>query len=168
MDVTHREVARDCGVVTGAATALGVTEFDFFRFAYRRWFGREAEEKALERTFAAYMFHETVPPWARHAAREVLRREREGTLDTAARDAAPYRKTLTPHPAGKVIVALAAAVWCVLYAALLSTTYDPGTSAPITCASESGSRFYDVWVNLIAGREPPPCVRAQSAAGSRS
>lgn len=168
MGATKRGNTGDCRTVIGAAAALGVAEYDFFRFAHRRWFGREAEEKALERTFAAYMFQETVPPWVRHAAREVLRRERDGTLDAGALGAVRYRKTLAPHPAGKVIVAVAAAAWCMLYAVLLSTTYDPGTSAPITCASESGSRVYDVWVNLIAGREPPPCVPAGPARESRT
>jgi hypothetical protein len=147
----------DCRIVMDAASALGMREYDFFRLAFRQWFGREAEEKALERIFVQYMFHQEVPAWVRHLGREVLLRRDRGEIVSAQMDIGRYRPPTYRHPLGRVYVALAAAAWLVLYTMLLNTQYDPGTSAPIHCQSQSGSRFIDIWAHILAGREPPPC-----------
>ena len=75
------EAKADARDVADAAWALQIGEFDLFRLAHRRWYGEEAEEKALERLFAGYMFHQRVPPWVRQYCRLVLERRRDGRLD---------------------------------------------------------------------------------------
>ena len=74
----------DVRLVIDAAAHLRIGEFDLFRLAWQRWSGRDADEKALERTFVAYMFHHVVPSWARQFAREVMAAVSEGRLDRRA------------------------------------------------------------------------------------
>lgn len=90
----------DAEAVRDAAFALKVSEFDLFRLAYRRWYGRDAEIKPLERVFAAYMFHQVVPAWVRQFCREVLAAAREGRLDRETFGAAgvPRREPLVDYP----------------------------------------------------------------------
>ena len=77
-------IPSDCDAVVEAAEALVIREYDFFRLAFRRWSGREPEEKALERAFIAYMFHQRVPACVRHLSRDVLHLKASGTLDPGA------------------------------------------------------------------------------------
>jgi len=86
------EATADARDVVDAALALQVGEFDLFRLAYRRWHGEEAEEKALERLFAGYMFHQRVPPWVRQYCRAVLQSQAEGRLHRAAFGAETVRR----------------------------------------------------------------------------
>ena len=74
----------DVDSVLSATAMLDITEWDFFNLAYDRWHGRPAAEDVMEPIFAAYMFDNVVPVWARHFARMVERRYRRGTLDRHA------------------------------------------------------------------------------------
>lgn len=67
------DAREDVAVVHAAARRLRVTEFSLFHLAHRNWFGRDAEDKELERTFVAYLFHHNIPAWVRHFCREVIR-----------------------------------------------------------------------------------------------
>ncbi len=77
-------IAPDVDSVLNATALLDVTEWDFFNLAYNRWHGEPAEESAMEPIFAAYMFKDVVPVWARHFARLVERLYRRGVLDRQA------------------------------------------------------------------------------------
>ena len=92
--------------VIDAAQALGVREFDFFRIAYRRWWGHDANPKKLEKVFVSYMFHQVVPPWVRQFSRDVLRQAAAGELDPQALGAGGYRKRERPPHLGRLYVAL--------------------------------------------------------------
>ena len=67
--------------VADACDALDVKEIDLFRLAHVRWFGREADEKDLERPFMRYLFTQRAPMWVRQCTREVLRQKSAGTVD---------------------------------------------------------------------------------------
>lgn len=149
-----------CHAVVVAAAVLGLREYDFFRLAYRRWFGRLPDEAALEAAFSRYMFAQSVPPWARHLSREVLDRRRQGTLDADALGAGRFRDRPARHPHGRLYVGAVVAVWIVLFGVILNTRYDPDPSAPVPlCVTETGSIFYESWARLIAGKPPPRCVK---------
>ena len=151
------------GVVAEASARLDLGEFDLFGQAYRWWFGRAPAAEQLERAFAAYMFHGTVPPWVRHYAREVLC---ANLTDATTRARLGLDRLPTPPPAprhGKAIVTATFAAFLVLFTVILNTTYDPGTSAPIptrplSCTGGgSGLVFLENLAYAFAGRERPPC-----------
>ncbi len=77
-------LASDVESVLNATALLDITEWDFFNLAYDRWHGDPAEEGIMEPIFAAYMFNDVVPLWARHFARLVERLYRRGVLDRRA------------------------------------------------------------------------------------
>ena len=77
-------LAPDVDSVLNATALLDITEWDFFNLAYDRWHGEPAEEGIMEPIFAAYMFNDVVPLWARHFARLVERLNRRGVLDRRA------------------------------------------------------------------------------------
>ena len=147
----------DCQFVIQAAGALRLKEFDFFRLAYRRWWGREAQEKALERTFAAYMFHEVVPPWVRHLTREVLRCTATGTLNPESLGATLYRRLEPTPPLGRLYVAATAALTLVLFLLIFAVPSDPAGRDVAACPGAIVSKSMENWVYAIAGRRPPPC-----------
>jgi len=150
--------AGDRVAVAEAALALGLKEFDLFRLAYRRWFGRQPDEKLLENAFAAYMFGRAVPTWVRHLSRQVVDQRRRGTLDAEAFGAGRYRDRVTRHPKGPMVVAGVMAIWLALFSMLLNTRYDPGTSAPPPfCPGTTGAYFYEAWAHILAGKPVPPC-----------
>lgn len=150
--------ARDCLAVAEAALALGLKEFDFFRLAYRRWFGRQPDEKLLEKAFAAYMFGRVVPTWVRHLSRQVVDHRRLGSLDAEALGAGRYRDRVTRHPKGPIVFAGVMAIWLVLFSMLLGTRYHPVTSAlPPSCPGTTGAHFYEAWAHILAGKPVPPC-----------
>lgn len=152
------DAAGDCRAVTDAAQALGLGEFEFFRLAYRRWFGRQPDEKALEKAFAAYMFGQVVPAWARHFGREVVDARRRGALDAESFGAGRYRDRLTRPRKGPFVFAGVMAIWLVLFSMLLNTRYDPGTSAPMPmCPGTTGAYFYEAWAHILSGKPVPPC-----------
>lgn len=74
-------VSRDVRDVTTASRVLRVPEFEIFRLAYARWYGRRASDAQLEPLFVHYLFREQAPPWVRHFTRTVVEDEREGRLD---------------------------------------------------------------------------------------
>jgi hypothetical protein len=77
-------LAPDIDSVLNATALLDITEWDFFNLAYDRWHGEPAKEGIMEPIFAAYMFSDVVPLWARHFARLVERLYRRGVLDRQA------------------------------------------------------------------------------------
>ena len=77
-------LAPDVDSVLNATALLDITEWDFFNLAYDRWHGGPAEQAVMEPIFAAYMFNDVVPLWARHFARLVERLYRRGVLDRRA------------------------------------------------------------------------------------
>lgn len=151
------------GEVAEASARLDLGEFELFGLAHRRWFGRAAAPAQLERTFAAYMFHGTVPPWVRHYAREILRAD---PADPKAARRLGLDRLPSPAPAprhGKAIVAAAFVVFLLLFTVILNTTYDPATSAPIparplSCAGGGpGLVALENLAYAFAGRERPSC-----------
>ncbi len=72
----------DVADVLEAAALLQVTEFEFFRIAYKRWFGVQIGDDGLERHYLPYMFKSRVPPWVRHLAREVIAKAEDDALDS--------------------------------------------------------------------------------------
>lgn len=67
--------------VVVACDALNIREIILFRLAFARWFGRDASERELERSFMRYLFAQQSPMWVRQFTRDVLRRKNEGALD---------------------------------------------------------------------------------------
>jgi len=160
LDPRRRAELEDCKAVCEAATALGLREIDFFRLAYRRWFGEQPDEKALEKAFANYMLRSVVPQWIRHLSRDVAGAQAAGTLDSESFGAGRYRDRLSRHPRGPLYFCMTVAVWLLLFVLLLDTRYHPGTSAPMAfCSAHSGSPFFDRWIALIKGGLPNWCDR---------
>ena len=147
----------DGRAVIDAAQALRIREYDLFQAAFRRWWGREADSKALERVFVAYMFHQVVPPWVRHFCRLVLEMQRLGRLDREALGVAGFQPTERPPPLGRLYVALTSVAALVLYLMILTATYDPGTSASIGCSGGPGLKFFTDLAHAFAGTPPPDC-----------
>ena len=77
-------LAPDIDSVLNATALLDITEWDFFHMAYNRWHGEPPADDVMEPIFAAYMFNDVVPLWARHFARLVERLYRRGALDRRA------------------------------------------------------------------------------------
>lgn len=150
-----------CSEVCAAARALDLKEFDYFRLAYRRWFGQQPTEKALEATFVDYMLRQIVPPWVRHLNRIVLERREAGSLDPEALGAGRYRDRVQCHPRGRLYVSLMMAAWLVLYSTLLLDVSRPSHPAAASpgCSETSGSAFFDTWVRTIAGKDANACAR---------
>ncbi len=92
MGLIETKIPDDCEAVLDAAAILDMREIDFFRLAFRRWFGRDIRQSALERVIAAYMFRNIVPPWTRHFSRHVLARAAEGRLNAAELGALRYTR----------------------------------------------------------------------------
>ncbi|MCH7935762.1 MAG: hypothetical protein IH994_01560 [Proteobacteria bacterium] len=147
----------DFSAAMKAAETLGVSEYDFFRLAFRRWSGREADEKALERYFVAYMFHQDVPVWVRHFSRDVLSRDAAGKLDAAELGALKYRHHPPPHRNGPLYIGLMGAMMVLYCVALLDISYDPQTSAPMTCYGGPGFKVIAGMAYAVSGKEPTNC-----------
>lgn len=151
--------------VAELAAHLEIREIDVFQLAHRWWFGREPRTRALEQTFAAYMFRGQVPHWARHFAREALA---AGPIDEAQAKRLGLDRLAGPPPAprhGRLVVAATAVVFTVLFAVILTTTYDPQTSAPIgpsqrplSCAGGGpGLALLEDLAYAFGDRERPAC-----------
>ena len=74
----------DIQCVLDAAAMLDITEYELFRLAYRRWYGRVPDDDKVESHFVAYMFRNVVPLWVRHFARKVEGLFLRGELDRHA------------------------------------------------------------------------------------
>lgn len=85
MDIGYRPsrdlIPPDLRLVSEAAAALRLREFDFFRAAWQCWFGDAPDDKVMERVFVAYLFHQRVPHWVRQFARRVIQDREAGFLD---------------------------------------------------------------------------------------
>jgi hypothetical protein len=68
-------------IVCSAANVLQIGEFQVLQLAYRSWFGRDLPETLIDRLFTSYMLRNEVPHWARHFARDILKRDAAGALD---------------------------------------------------------------------------------------
>lgn len=150
--------SRDVLEVMDAAALLGVREYDLFGLAWRRWSGRAADERALERKFVAYMFHQRVPPWVRHFCRDVLARQAAGTFDPRAfgveggvRRAHPLRLDLL-YVAGTVAVAL------LIYVIVFRFGGEPPSPRALACDGGAGLRFLVGLAHALATRQLPDCA----------
>jgi hypothetical protein len=82
LDPQHEEEGQgERRLISAAANILQVGEFQLLQLAYREWFGRDLPVQLVDRLFTNYMFHNDVPPWARHYARLILSRDDRGSLD---------------------------------------------------------------------------------------
>lgn len=144
----------DAQAVAEAAEALAISEFDFFRLAFRRWCGREADDSTLEKAFVAYMFEQTAPHWARHLCREVLRRRRDGTLDPEAFGIDGLRRRQPLPRLGRFSWSMMAGMILIVLLMSFDTTYVRHRDFPMGCPGYSGSKFLDRYVGvLIRGRD---------------
>ncbi len=79
----ERNVPVDVKDVLRTASLLSIPEFQVFRLAYARWFGREGSEQEIERHYLPYMFGDQVPHWVRSFTRHALDLARRDELDPA-------------------------------------------------------------------------------------
>ena len=80
----EKKMSSDVADVLEATALLEVTEFEFFRIAYRRWYGRAVDDDVLEKLYLPYMFHGQVPLWVRQLARDVIHKAEDEALDPSA------------------------------------------------------------------------------------
>ncbi len=65
-----------------AAQLLDISEYDFFALAYWHQFGQIAQREHLDRLFGIYIRdQDTIPPWARDFAHEIVTKADADTLD---------------------------------------------------------------------------------------
>ena len=121
MDIGYRPsrdlIPPDLRLVSEAAAALRLREFDFFRAAWQCWFGDAPDDKAMERVFVAYLFHQRVPHWVRSFARRVVADRDAGSLDPERLGVAhfPSQRPLANPGEGYVTgLYIAAVVACVI------------------------------------------------------
>lgn len=157
MNVVWPPPATKYSVVVRAAEALGISEYDFFRLAFRRWSGREADSQALEQAFVAYMFHQTVPPWVRHLSRDVLEHLDAGTLDPEFFGVAGFKRRYPLPRLGRFSWRLMAGVMVILFLMSLDTTYVRNPSVPIGCPGATGSMFFDRLAQFFKGEPDRAC-----------
>ncbi len=67
--------------ICDAANILQVGEFQLLQLAYRDWYDEDLPEATVDRLFRSCMIDGVVPPWARHYARKIVRKEQSGRLD---------------------------------------------------------------------------------------
>ena len=147
-----------CRGVAEAAAALGLLEYDFVRLAYRRWFGRQPADADLERAFARYMFHGSVPGWVTHLVRQVHEAQAAGPLPADAFGASRYRDRPARPRHGRLWVAGFAAAWFAFFLAILGARYDPGTAAPVPfCWDPASPHPVAVWIRMATDRPLPAC-----------
>lgn len=65
----------DLILVSRACKALELLEFEFFRTAWRRWYGKEPDDAAIEPGFVTYLLQQRAPGYVRQFAREVVARQ---------------------------------------------------------------------------------------------
>ncbi len=151
-------INEDTRAVTRAADLLSLREIDFFRLAYRRWFSVDAGNDQMEKIFAAYMFHETVPPWVRHCAREVNNRAGMNMLEPDAFGAGDFRQQSKVPKVGRLFLMIAALLMLIVYISILTTKLGFDDS---NCPGRYAG-FYEQWVYMINGQQPPPCDKPEA------
>jgi hypothetical protein len=124
MDIGYRPprglIPPDIRLVREAAATLRLREFDLFRAAWQSWFGRAPDDKAVERVFIVYLFHQRVPHWLRHFARRVIQDSASGAREFGPPDSPDYpRQEPLAEPGEGFVTAIyvAAVVICVVLAA---------------------------------------------------
>lgn len=75
------KMAPDTLEVLDTSALLEITEFEVFRIAYQRWYGRMEKDAVLEPFFTNYMFNDVVPFWVRHFTQHILKLAHERRLD---------------------------------------------------------------------------------------
>ncbi|MAN79895.1 MAG: hypothetical protein CMM77_12060 [Rhodospirillaceae bacterium] len=73
-NMDRREVGR-------AANILQIGEFQLLQLAYREWHDEDLPESQIGGLFQEYMIDGTVPHWARHFARQIIRLDERGQVD---------------------------------------------------------------------------------------
>jgi len=157
MNFIFASESSDLGDVVEAAEALGISEYDFFRLAFRRWSGHEPEQKKLEETYVSYMFHQTIPHWVRHFTRDVKSQAESGELNAAKLGALDYRRRMPPQRHGGLLIGLMGALTVLYCVALTGITYDSGTSAPMSCYGGPGFKVVSSMAYAVSGRDVPAC-----------
>ena len=155
---------RDTRDVMEAANTLNLREIDFFRLAYRRWHARDAADSEMEKIYAAYMFHDTVPPWVRHAAREVINRNNMGLLDAVEFGAADFRRMSKVPKVGRTFLIVASLLMLIVYLSLLFTRHGFDDT---NCPGRYANQYWLQWTYMIRGEQPPKCEPASSTEPAR-
>lgn len=89
-NLSHDRFAADISIVCDdvlvfeARTLLGLLDFEFFRAAWRNWYGEEPDDRRLEPGFVSFLLEQEAPDYVRYFARLVLRRAADGRLDPTA------------------------------------------------------------------------------------
>ncbi len=152
-------------LVADAAGRLEVGEAELFRLAHCRWFGCEPEPRTLDQLFAAYMFHDEVPAWVRHYAREVVALPEIGPAEARRLELQRLPGPPAKPRHGGLVVAGTGAAFLSLFVLLLDTPYHPGSSEPIapssprmSCAGGGpGLAVFEELAYALAGKPPPEC-----------
>ena len=143
MNAVRIPSSSDAAAIAVAAEGLGISEFDFFRVAHRRWCGREADDTTLEKIFVAYMFQQPAPHWVRHLCREVLRQMRTDRLDPEAFGVTGLKRRVPMPRLGRFSWSMMALMILFLMLMSLDTTYVKDRNLPVGCPGFSGSIFLD-------------------------
>jgi hypothetical protein len=140
-----------------AAALLEIREFDLFHLAWRNWSGHVAGDRAIEKHFVDYMFHQRVPPWVRHFCRDVLARAEAGRLDRRAFGLEVVRRRVAPVRLDGIYVAGTLAVAFILYVILFQIGAEPDFSLAQMCEGGPGLRFFAGLTHALAGRAALDC-----------
>jgi hypothetical protein len=155
------ELARqNCRDVVAASAVLGLREFDFFRLAYRRWFGEQPDPSVLESAFGAYMMTQRVPPWVRHLSRDVLNARRQGSLPAGAFGESAYRDRPVRHRHGPVYFSVFVVLWIAAFSLLVQIGFGAPSTAPSpVCTAAETNPVFATWLDIITGTAADPCER---------
>jgi hypothetical protein len=154
----NNSVNEDAKAVTQAANFLSLREIDFFRLAYRRWHSSDIGAEQLEKIFAAFMFHEVVPPWVRHCAREVINREGMNMLDPTEFGAGEFRRQSKVPKVGRMFLMVAGLLMLIVYISILTTRHGFDDA---NCPGRFANKFVMQWVYMIKGEQPPACDKPE-------
>lgn len=147
--------------IAAAAEALGISEFDFFRIAFRRWSGHEPDEPTLEKIFVQYMFRQSAPHWARHLSREVIRLKQAGRLDPDAFGLSNVKRRYPLPGPGRFSWNLMALALAFIALMAMDFKYPKDRTMPPGCPGSSGSAFLDVYVGPLLKSADTVCPRVR-------
>ena len=153
----ERSMGEDAWMILEASSALDLKEFEFFCLAWQRWTGSAPDFRRVERAFAAHMLHKETPSWARHLAREVLRRREQGRLHRDDFGAAQFRQRPVRPPRARAYAATTVISAAFVIALLILGTYQAADVGPVPrleCAP-GGMRFAEEVARQFTGRPDP-------------